>query len=105
MDVPDDMIVSLKQLEELPDNRITLVCTGSQGEPMAALSRIAKGEHMIQLGDGDTVLMASSLIPGNETSIYRVINGLTKLGASVVHQGTAKVRGSGPASAGEVIIC
>lgn len=105
LDVPDDLIVSLKQLEELPDNRITLVCTGSQGEPMAALSRIAKGEHMIQLGDGDTVLMASSLIPGNETSIYRVINGLTKLGASVVHQGNAKVHVSGHASAGELVYC
>jgi len=105
LDVPDDLIVSLKQLEELPDHRITLVCTGSQGEPMAALSRIAKGEHMIQLGEGDTVLMASSLIPGNETSIYRVINGLTKLGASVVHQGNAKVHVSGHASAGELVYC
>lgn len=105
LDVPDDLIVSLKQLEELPDDRITLVCTGSQGEPMAALSRIAKGEHMIKLGEGDTVLMASSLIPGNETSIYRVINGLTKLGASVVHQGNAKVHVSGHASAGELVYC
>lgn len=105
LDVPDDVIVSMKQLEDLPDNRITLICTGSQGEPMAALSRIAKGEHMIQLGEGDTVLMASSLIPGNETSIYRVINGLTKLGASVVHQGNAKVHVSGHASAGELVYC
>lgn len=105
LDVPDDLIVSLKQLDELPEDRITLVCTGSQGEPMAALSRIAKGEHMIQLGDGDTVLLASSLIPGNETSIYRVINGLTKLGANVVHQGNAKVHVSGHASAGELVYC
>ncbi|HLS04219.1 MAG TPA: ribonuclease J [Actinomycetales bacterium] len=105
LNVPDDLIVSLKQLEQLPDDRITLVCTGSQGEPMAALSRIAKGEHMIQLGEGDTVLLASSLIPGNETSIYRVINGLTKLGASVVHQGNAKVHVSGHASAGELVYC
>lgn len=105
LNVPDDLIVSLKQLDELPEDRITLVCTGSQGEPMAALSRIAKGEHMIQLGEGDTVLLASSLIPGNETSIYRVINGLTKLGANVVHQGNAKVHVSGHASAGELVYC
>src|SRR5690625_3458451 len=66
---------------------------------------MAKGEHMIQLGEGDTVLMASSLIPGNETSIYRVINGLTRLGASVVHQGNAQVHVSGHASAGELVYC
>src|SRR5690625_7918860 len=60
---------------------------------------------MIQLGEGDTVLLASSLIPGNETSIYRVINGLTKLGASVVHQGNAKVHVSGHASAGGLVYC
>src|SRR5690625_1634061 len=105
LNVPDDLIVSLKQLDELPEDRITLVCTGSQGEPMAALSRIAKGEHMIQLGEGDTVLLASSLIPGNETSIYRVLNGLTKLGANVVHQGNATVHVSGHASAGELVYC
>lgn len=105
LQVPDGLIVDLKALEKLPDDRVTLVCTGSQGEPMAALSRMAKGEHVIRVGEGDTVLMASSLIPGNETSIYRVINGLTQLGANVVHQGNAKVHVSGHASAGELVYC
>ena len=69
--VPEGLVVDLKQLEKLPDDKITLVCTGSQGEPMAALSRMANRDHMIRIGEGDTVLLASSLIPGNENAIYR----------------------------------
>jgi ribonuclease J len=84
---------------------VTLVCTGSQGEPMAALSRMANRDHMIRIGEGDTVLMASSLIPGNENAIYAVINGLTRWGANVVHKGNAKVHVSGHASAGELVYC
>ncbi|OEJ28429.1 RNase J family beta-CASP ribonuclease [Streptomyces agglomeratus] len=103
--VPSGLIVSLRELEKLPDNKITLVCTGSQGEPMAALSRMANRDHMIRIGKGDTVLLASSLIPGNENAIYRVINGLTRWGAHVVHKGNAKVHVSGHASAGELVYC
>jgi ribonuclease J len=103
--VPQGLVVDLKALEKLPDNRITLVCTGSQGEPMAALSRMANREHMIRIGEGDTVLLASSLIPGNENAIYRVINALTRWGANVVHKGNAKVHVSGHASAGELVYC
>ena len=88
-----------------PPNKIALVCTGSQGEPMAALSRMANRDHVIRIGEGDTVLMASSLIPGNENAIYRVINGLTRWGANVVHKGNAKVHVSGHASAGELVYC
>lgn len=69
--VPSGLVVSTKELERLPDHKITLVCTGSQGEPMAALSRMANRDHMIRIGEGDTVLLASSLIPGNENAIYR----------------------------------
>ena len=72
--VPKGLVVDLKVLEKLPDDKITLICTGSQGEPMAALSRMANRDHMIRVGKGDTVLLASSLIPGNENAIYRVIN-------------------------------
>ena len=103
--VPDGLVVDLKQLEKLPANKIALVCTGSQGEPMAALSRMANRDHPIRVGEGDTVLLASSLIPGNENAIYRVINGLTRWGANVVHKGNAKVHVSGHASAGELVYC
>jgi ribonuclease J len=103
--VPRGLIVDLKQLNRMPDNKITLICTGSQGEPMAALARMANRDHKIRVGDGDTVLLASSLIPGNESAIYRLINGLARLGANVVHTGNAKVHVSGHASAGELVYC
>jgi hypothetical protein len=70
---------------------------------MAALSRMANRDHRIRVGRGDTVVLASSLIPGNENAVYRVINGLTRLGAKVVHQGNARVHVSGHASAGELL--
>ena len=95
----------MKVLEKLPANQICLVCTGSQGEPMAALSRMANRDHVIRIAEGDTVLLASSLIPGNENAIYRVINELTRWGANVVHKGNAKVHVSGHASAGELVYC
>ena len=79
--------------------------TGSQGEPMAALSRMANGDHRIQVGQGDTVILASSLIPGNENAVFRVINGLLKVGADVIHKGSAKVHVSGHAAAGELLYC
>ncbi len=103
--VPDRVLVDLKQLNDLPDDKVVLVCTGSQGEPMAALSRMANRDHRIEVGEGDTVLLASSLIPGNENAVYRVINGLMRLGANVVHKGNAKVHVSGHASAGELLYC
>ncbi|WP_035794070.1 ribonuclease J [Kitasatospora mediocidica] len=101
--VPGNLIVDVKTLDDLPDKDVVLVCTGSQGEPMAALSRMANRDHQIRIVEGDTVIMASSLIPGNETAIYRVINGLTRWGANVVHKGNAKVHVSGHASAGELL--
>jgi ribonuclease J len=103
--VPENLIVPLKQLEKMAPNKVALVCTGSQGEPMAALSRMANREHVIRVGEGDTVLMASSVIPGNENAISGVINGLTRWGAHVVHKGNAKVHVSGHASAGELVYC
>ncbi|WP_432487950.1 ribonuclease J [Kineococcus sp. SYSU DK018] len=103
--VPDGLVVDLKVLEKMPPSKVALVCTGSQGEPLAALSRMASGDHVIRVKDGDTVLLASSLIPGNENAVYRVINGLTALGANVVHKGNAKVHVSGHASAGELVYC
>lgn len=101
--VPEGVVVEPDKLDKLPDDQVTFVCTGSQGEPLAALSRMARGEHQIDVGEGDTVLLASSLIPGNETAIYRVINRLTDRGARVVHRGNARVHVSGHASAGELV--
>ncbi|ADU48691.1 ribonuclease J [Intrasporangium calvum] len=103
--VPEGILIDLKRIGDLPDNELVLISTGSQGEPMAALSRMANGEHRINVGPGDTVLLASSLIPGNENAVYRVINGLMRLGANVVHKGNAKVHVSGHASAGELLYC
>ncbi|MDI3330054.1 MAG: ribonuclease J [Micrococcus sp.] len=105
LDVPEGILVDLKQVDQLPDHEVVLMCTGSQGEPMAALSRMANGDHRIQLDAGDLVVLASSLIPGNETSVFRVVNGLMKLGAEVVHKGMAKVHVSGHASQGELLYC
>ncbi len=103
--VPEGILVDIKRVHDLPDEEVVLICTGSQGEPMAALSRMANREHRIDVGPGDTVLLASSLIPGNENAVYRVINGLMRLGANVVHKGNAKVHVSGHASAGELLYC
>ncbi|HOF64267.1 MAG TPA: ribonuclease J [Dermatophilaceae bacterium] len=103
--VPDGVLVDIKRLDDYPDTKVVLVCTGSQGEPMAALSRMANRDHRIDVGPGDTILLASSLIPGNENAVYRVINGLMRLGAHVVHKGNAKVHVSGHAAAGELTYC
>ncbi len=103
--VPDGLVIETRQIEDRPEREVVLICTGSQGEPMSALSRIANRDHFIRVGDGDTVLLASSLIPGNEAAVYRVINGLTRWGAQVVHKGNALVHVSGHASAGELLYC
>jgi ribonuclease J len=103
--IPENLVVPFEQLERMAPNKAAIVCTGSQGEPLAALSRMANREHKIRVGPGDTVLMASSVIPGNENAISGVINGLTRWGAKVVHKGNAKVHVSGHASAGELVYC
>lgn len=102
---PDDVFITMDDLEALPEDRVVLICTGSQGEPMAVLSRIANRDHAIQVHERDVVLMASSLIPGNENAVNRVINGLTRWGATVVHKGNALVHVSGHAAAGELLYC
>jgi ribonuclease J len=102
--VSDGVIADVKEVDDLPDDRVVLMSTGSQGEPMAALSRMANRDHRVLVGPDDTVVLASSLIPGNENAVYRVINGLTRLGATVVHQGNARVHVSGHASAGELLV-
>ncbi|MDI6911128.1 ribonuclease J [Nocardioides sp.] len=104
--VPPSVLVDAKDLADLPPERQVLISTGSQGEPMSALSRIAQRNHnFVHIEEGDTVLLASSLIPGNENAVYRVINGLARWGARVVHKGNALVHVSGHASAGELLYC
>ncbi|CAB4913528.1 MAG: RNase J family beta-CASP ribonuclease [Actinobacteria bacterium] len=100
--VPGGLMATVDELAGLPDDQTVLICTGSQGEPMAVLARIANRDHPITVGDKDTIVLASSLIPGNENSVNRVINGLTKHGAQVVHKGNALVHVSGHAAAGEL---
>ena len=102
--VPDGVLIDVKELDSFDDN-VVLICTGSQGEPMAALARMANGDHQIRVGDGDTVILASSLIPGNEHSVFRSINELTRFGAKVVHKANAMVHVSGHAAAGELLYC
>ncbi len=102
--VPGGMLVDMREAEELPPQDVVLISTGSQGEPMSALSRMAGRDHPIRIAEGDTVILASSLIPGNETAVYRVINGLTRLGARVVHKGGSLVHVSGHAHAGELLL-
>ncbi|MGD9962131.1 ribonuclease J [Nocardioides sp.] len=104
--VPPGTLVDAKELADLAPERQVLISTGSQGEPLSALSRIAQRNHnFVHIEEGDTVILASSLIPGNENAVYRVINGLSRWGANVVHKGNALVHVSGHASAGELLYC
>jgi ribonuclease J len=102
--IPPGLIVGMDELEELPPERVVLISTGSQGEPMSALSRMANRDHrQVRIEPGDTVVLASSLVPGNESAVWRVVNGLTRWGATVVHKETALVHVSGHAPAGELL--
>ena len=102
--IPSGVLIDEKEMDNHGDN-LVLICTGSQGEPLAALSRMANGDHQIRVGEGDTVVLASSLIPGNENPVYRVINELTRFGARVVHKANALVHVSGHAAEGELLYC
>ena len=102
--IPPGLIVDLDALTDIPPERIVLVSTGSQGEPMSALARMANRDHRhVRIEPDDTVVLASSLVPGNETAVWRVVNGLTRWGARVVHKETALVHVSGHAPAGELL--
>jgi ribonuclease J len=104
LQVPDGLLVDIDEAMDLPDAQLVIVSTGSQGEPLSALARMARGDHRsVRIRSEDTIILASSLIPGNETAVFGVINGLTRLGATVVHQGTAKVHVSGHSPAGELL--
>src|ERR671931_523528 len=101
--IPDGLMIDLLTAEQLPSRRVLLISTGSQGEPLSALSRMANRDHQtIRIVPDDTILLASSLIPGNETSVGSVINGLARLGATIIDKSTALVHVSGHAPAGEL---
>jgi ribonuclease J len=99
LDIPDDMMVGLNELDRIPPERIVIMATGSQGEPMAVLSRLATGRHRsLQIHDGDTVVFSSHTIPGNEEMTHDVINRLFQQGAEVVYDPISPVHVSGHAS-------
>lgn len=102
--IPEGTVVDLNQAHDIQDDKIVYMCTGSQGEPMAALGRIADGNHRdITVNEFDTVILASSLIPGNEHGVYKVINKLVQLGARVINKNNAAIHVSGHANEGELL--
>ncbi|MEV0669757.1 ribonuclease J [Mycobacterium sp. NPDC050441] len=102
--VADADILDIGAAEMMPAEKVVLITTGTQGEPMAALSRMSRGEHRsITLTAGDLIILSSSLIPGNEEAVYGVIDALAKIGARVVTNAQARVHVSGHAYAGELL--
>lgn len=98
LEVPKNTIIEMDEVRQYPDNQLIILCTGSQGEPMAALSRMAMSEHrQIQIGQGDTVLFSANPIPGNEKLVSKVIDMLCKLGADVIEASEQRVHVSGHA--------
>lgn len=102
--VPPGLTVSMDEAAKMHPSQVVIISTGSQGEPLSALARMAQRNHrQIQIEPADTVILASSLVPGNETAVFKVINGLNKIGAHVVHKEMALVHVSGHAPAGELL--
>ncbi len=101
--IPAGLIMEAREIDALPPEQVCLISTGSQGEPLSALSRMANRDHPVRIESGDTVILASSLIPGNEDAVFKVVNGLSRWGAHVIHKSNALVHVSGHAPAGELL--
>jgi len=96
LDIPDDLEIRIDQIDRYPDNKIIIVTTGSQGEPLSALARMAAGNHkQIKIRKGDTVILSSKFIPGNEKAIGHIINNLYRLGADVIYEKISSIHVSG----------
>ena len=103
--VPADLLIPIEDLGSLPPEQTLVLCTGSQGEPFSALTLMAGREHKwVRIDPGDTVVLSSSLIPGNEAAVYRTMNDLARQGAEVFHRGNARVHVSGHAAQGELTL-
>jgi ribonuclease J len=101
--LPDSSVIDIADLGEIAPEKVCVISTGSQGEPMSALSRMAANDNKwIRIGKSDTVILSSHPIPGNETSVGKVIDGLHRLGAEVIHSGIADVHVSGHAKSEEL---
>jgi ribonuclease J len=101
--IPDASLIDIEEADKYPPERLCIVSTGSQGEPMSALSLLARGENRwVKVGDQDTVILSSHAIPGNESNVNRVIEGLMRLGVDVIHSGIADVHATGHAQAEEL---
>ena len=103
VEAPDDLLVRPVDLDELPPERQLILCTGSQGEPLSALTRIAYNDHpAVQVERGDTVIISARAVPGNELRVHDSINRLTRSGAEVLHEENAAVHVSGHARSEEL---
>jgi len=103
--VPEGIIIDIKDLERYPENEVCLITTGSQGETMSALVRMANGEHrQVKIRPGDTIILSSSPIPGNEKSVHNIINLLNEKGANIIYESLADVHVSGHAKKHELML-
>jgi len=103
LDVPEHMVIKPQEAMELPPGQVMILCTGSQGEPMSALTRIAYNDHpAVQIERGDTVIISAKPVPGNELRVHDSINRLAQAGAEVLHQEIAPVHVSGHGNAEEL---
>jgi ribonuclease J len=103
--IPPDLLIPVEELGSLPPEQTLILCTGSQGEPFSALTLMAGREHKwVRIEPGDTVVLSSSLIPGNEAAVYHTMNDLARQGAEMFHRGNAKVHVSGHAAQGELTL-
>jgi len=103
LSIPDELLIDLRQMRDLPRDKVLILTTGSQGEPLSSLSRIAMDDHkQISLEKGDTVILSSKFIPGNERAITHLINHLYRRGAEVHYETTSEIHVSGHASQGEL---